>query len=59
MAAAQLDFERFFGPSENTFAKMGNMGGEQVIIVENHIKRAFYSLDIALLKVINLTGIDE
>lgn len=59
IAAAQSDFEKFFGRSESTHATISELGGEQVIIVENHIKRAFYSMNVELLKIINLTGTEE
>ena len=53
---AQQDFEKHFGVSDDLATSTDYLGGEKVIVVENHIKRAFYSLSAELIKVINLTG---
>jgi hypothetical protein len=55
---AQLDFEKHFGCSEGTKVYLSEYAHENVIVVENHVKRAYYSFCIELLKVINLTGKD-
>lgn len=56
MAMAQLDFERHFGKGDDTKSSMDLFGGERVVVVENHVKRAFYSTNIELIKVFNLQG---
>lgn len=54
---AQIDFERHFGPSEKIKAYLGELGTERVVIIENHNRKAFYSFDVELLKIINLTEV--
>jgi hypothetical protein len=54
LSAAQLDFERHFGVSEHTKAEFTHLNSERVIVVENDVKRVFYSTDLQLLQVINL-----
>lgn len=52
---AQLDFERHFGPGE-CLVYVDYLGSEETIVVENYVKRAFYSLTVELIKVLNLQG---
>ena len=40
---AQTDFEKHFGLCESITAKFEVHGGEKVVVVENRVKRAFYS----------------
>ena len=53
---AQQDFEKHFGFSEDLVTSTDYLGGEEVIVVENHARRAFYSLSGELIKVLNLNG---
>lgn len=59
MSRAQVNFEQLFGMNDETKTSIGLMGAEEVIIVENDWRRAFYSFDVELLKVINLTGTED
>lgn len=55
-SAARQDFVAHFGSFEEPNVREDFFAGEQVIVVENSSKRAFYSSRIELLKVINLKG---
>lgn len=56
LAAAQKDFENHFGKSDSIVTSYDTFGGESVIVVETHSKKAIYSLNAELIKVTNLKG---
>lgn len=56
LAQCQKDFETHFGVSETITTNYETFGGESVIAVESHAKKAIYSLDGDLIKVTNLEG---
>lgn len=51
---AIFDFEKNFGHSEDIDAYYEVMNSEKIIVVENYSKRAFYTINVQLIKVINL-----
>jgi len=53
---AQQDFEKHFGFSEDIVTSTDYLAGEEVIVIESHSRRAFYSLSGELIKVLNLNG---
>jgi|GEM_PF-5431848 len=53
--AAQRDFEKHFGVREEIESYFGTYSLEDVIVVEDHKRRAYYSLSVELIKVIKLT----
>jgi hypothetical protein len=54
--AARTDFIKNFGEDGFTEVKTDFLNGTEVIIVENMSKQAIYSVEIQLIKVINLKG---
>lgn len=56
IARARLDFIRNFGDTGDVEAKTEVVGHEEMIVVENGLKRAFYSQEVELVKVLNLKG---
>ncbi len=58
MASARLDFFRHFGKSDDVECRMDSIGHERVVIVSDARKQAIYSLNVELIKVLNLQGED-
>lgn len=52
---AQEDFEKHFGP-DVVQAYIMDLNQEKVIVIENNDKRAIYSIDVEIIKIIKLTG---
>lgn len=52
---AQTDFEKNFGVFTTTQVTIETLGNEECIVVSNHLRKAFYSMNIDILKVINLS----
>lgn len=48
------DFQKHFGVNEEVEAYYQSLNGEEIIVVENYYKRAFYTANIQLIKVNNL-----
>lgn len=51
---AVTDFQKHFGNHESPKVGTQNVNGEEMIVIENSNKRAFYTVGIQLIKLINL-----
>jgi len=55
---AQEDFEKHFGRGHIVQAYVMDVGQGKVVVVEDEIRRAVYSMDVELIKIIKLTETD-
>lgn len=54
LETAIADFQKHFGNHESPKVGTQLLNGEEMIVIENSAKRAFYTVGIQLIKLINL-----
>lgn len=54
MQDAIADFQKHFGNHESPLVGTQVVNGEEMIVIENSRKRAFYTVGVQLIKLINL-----